>query len=60
LQLRGDGPTTVVVMVLADSALPLSSEELSVFSEPLKELPYVNVDRFLRRLGMRIPELYYD
>jgi aminoglycoside/choline kinase family phosphotransferase len=60
LRLRGAGPPSVVVMVLADSALPLSSEELSVFSEPLTELPYVNVDRFLRPLGMRIPDLYYD
>jgi hypothetical protein len=31
LRLRGAGPPSVVVMVLADSALPLSSEELSVF-----------------------------
>lgn len=60
LQLHGRGPATVVIMVLAGSGLPLSSDELSVFSEPLKELPYVNVDRFLRPLGMRIPELYYD
>ena len=63
LQLRGSRPATpatAVAMVLADSALPLSSEELSVFSEPLTELPYVNVDRFLRPLGIRIPELYYD
>lgn len=60
LRLRGRGPQSVVVMVLAESALPLSSEELSVFSEPLTELPYVNLDRFLRPLGMRIPDLYYD
>ncbi len=60
LRLRGGGPQSVVVMVLADSALPLSSEELSVFSKPLTELPYVNVDRFLRPLGIRIPDLYYD
>ncbi len=60
LRLRGGGPQGVVVMVLAESTLPLSSEELSVFSEPLTELPYVNLDRFLRPLGMRIPDLYYD
>ena len=60
LQLRGNGPATAVAMVLAGSGLPLSSDELAVFSEPLQELPYVNLDRFLRPLGMRIPELYYD
>ena len=40
------------------SALPLSSEELAVFKEPLNELPFLNVHRFLIRIGVRVPRLY--
>jgi hypothetical protein len=60
LYLEGNGPRTTVVMILSGSVLPLSSDELAVFSEPLKELPYLNVYRFLRPLGVRVPALYYD
>jgi aminoglycoside/choline kinase family phosphotransferase len=60
LYLQGRGPGTSVVMILAGSALPLSSDELAVFKEPLQELPYLNMYRFLRPLGVRVPELYYD
>jgi aminoglycoside/choline kinase family phosphotransferase len=40
------------------SVLPLSSEELAVFKEPLKELPFLNVHRFLGQIGVRVPKLY--
>jgi aminoglycoside/choline kinase family phosphotransferase len=60
LHLNGGGPATVVVMVLAGSGLSLSSDELAVFAEPLKELPYLNVYRFLQPLGVRVPAVYYD
>ncbi len=60
LHLNDGGPATVVVMVLAGSGLSLSSDELAVFAEPLKELPYLNVYRFLQPLGVRVPELYCD
>jgi aminoglycoside/choline kinase family phosphotransferase len=53
-------PPTVVAMILADRGLALSSEELAVFKEPLRELPYVNVHRCLARLGVAIPALYAD
>jgi aminoglycoside/choline kinase family phosphotransferase len=52
-------PSSVVVMELPNgSVLPLSSEELAVFKEPLKELPFLNVHRFLSRIGVRVPRLY--
>ena len=51
-------PASVIVMQLAGSSLPLSSEELAVFREPPKELPFLNVHRFLARLGVRVPVLY--
>jgi len=60
LHLQGGGPATTVVMILAGSALPLSSDELAVFKEPLQELPYLNLYRFLHPLGVRVPELYYN
>lgn len=59
--LRGPGaPATTVVMLLADRGIAMSSDELAVFAEPLRELPYVNVHRFLEELGVAIPALYVD
>lgn len=60
LHLNGGEPATVVVMILAGSGLSLSSDELAIFAEPLKELPYLNVYRFLQPLGVRVPAVYYD
>ena len=51
-------PPSAIVMELSGSSLPLSSEELAIFKEPPKELPYLNLHRFLRSLGVRVPELY--
>lgn len=56
-----DGPNTprsVVIMELSGSILPLSSEELAIFKEPPQELPFLNVHRFLSRLGVRVPAVY--
>jgi len=52
-------PTSLMAMRLpAGSALPLSSEELAVFKEELKELPFINMHRFLDRIGVRVPKIY--
>jgi len=51
-------PRSAIVMELADSSLPLSSEELAIFKEPPQELPFLNLHRFLTRLGVRVPALY--
>ncbi|HEY1235144.1 MAG TPA: phosphotransferase [Candidatus Binatia bacterium] len=58
--LRGAGaPATAIVMELpAGSALPLSSEELAVFAERPKELPFLNLHRFLSRIRVHVPKLY--
>jgi N-acetylmuramate 1-kinase len=49
----------VIIMELpAGSALPLSSEELAIFKQPPKELPFLNLHRFLSRVGVRVPRLY--
>jgi aminoglycoside/choline kinase family phosphotransferase len=54
----GDAPPTIVVMVLAGSGLPFSSEELGLFPEPLAELPFVDVHRLLTAIGAPVPEIY--
>lgn len=57
--LRGGGaPTTAVVMVLAGTGLPLSSEELAIFPEPPRELPFLDVHRLLSTIGAPVPEVY--
>lgn len=55
-----NAPATVVVMLLADRGIAISSEELAVFKSAPTELPYVNVHRFLVDLGVAVPELYLD
>ncbi|HYC00046.1 MAG TPA: phosphotransferase [Candidatus Limnocylindrales bacterium] len=52
-------PASVVIMVLQDSAVAMSSEELSVYGAGgPKELPFVNVARFLSRHTDALPVLY--
>src|SRR5439155_1739787 len=54
--LTGPGaPASAVVMILADRGIALSSDELAVLPDAPSELPYVNVHRFLARLGVAIP-----
>jgi aminoglycoside/choline kinase family phosphotransferase len=55
----GDGPEAAVVMVMPPDA-SRKSEEASK-GDPPKELPFVNVHRYLERLGVRVPRiLRYD
>ena len=51
-------PGSILVMSWNDSGLPISSEELVVFDKPPKELPFLNVHRFLERAGVRVPTVY--
>jgi N-acetylmuramate 1-kinase len=54
-----DAPPSIIVMELpAGTALPLSSEELAIFKEAPKELPFLNMHRFLSRTGVSVPQLY--
>jgi aminoglycoside/choline kinase family phosphotransferase len=59
-QLRGlRDPQSMIVMELpAGSALPLSSEELAIFKDGPKELPFLNLHRFLMSIGAKVPILY--
>lgn len=61
IYLSGPGaPATVVVMWLRDRGLSISSDELAVLPDDLKELPYVNVYRFFRQIGVDVPEIFAD
>lgn len=52
-------PQSIIIMELpAGSSLPLSSEELALFKEEPKELPFLNVHRFLTRIGAKVPIVY--
>jgi hypothetical protein len=52
-------PATLIVMLNEGSGAALSSDELGVFgSGGPKELPFVNVQRFLARLTDAVPALY--
>ena len=51
-------PRTTVIMELSGGVLPLSSEELAIFEKPPEELPFLNLHRFLSKLGVRVPALY--
>jgi aminoglycoside/choline kinase family phosphotransferase len=51
-------PASLIVMQMAGSFLPLSSEELAIFKEPPKELPFLSVHRFLSQINVRVPALY--
>ncbi len=53
-----NSPQSVIVMELAGPPLPLSSDELALFKEPPKELPFLNLHRFLKQVGVRVPDLY--
>ena len=56
----GGAPKSIVAMILADRGIAMSSDELAVFKETPKELPYLNVHRFLSRLGVAVPHVYAD
>lgn len=54
-----DAPDTLIVMVLQDAAVALSSEELGVFGKSgPKELAFVNVARFLSRHTDALPAVH--
>jgi N-acetylmuramate 1-kinase len=57
--LSDDTPASMVVMELPEgSVLPLSSDELAVFKQAPKELPFLNLHRFLSGVGVNVPKVY--
>jgi aminoglycoside/choline kinase family phosphotransferase len=58
LQGIGDPQSMIVMELPAESGLPLSSEELAIFKDGPKELPFLNLHRFLASIGVKVPRLY--
>jgi aminoglycoside/choline kinase family phosphotransferase len=59
LRLAGDGPPTAVAMVLGADRFPLGSDEIG--GRPTgRELPFVNVARYLAARGFAVPAIYAD
>lgn len=60
VQLAGNGvPPSLMAMQLPEgSGLPISSEELAVFKDAPRELPFLNVHRFLDGVGVRVPKIH--
>ncbi len=59
-QLSGGIPASLIVMELpaGSSSLSLSSEELAIFKRAPKELPFLNIHRFLSGVGVNVPKIY--
>jgi aminoglycoside/choline kinase family phosphotransferase len=52
-------PATVIAMVMEDASIALSSDELGVFGdEGPDELPFMNVQRYLRARTDAVPDIY--
>ena len=52
-------PQSIIVMELpSGTGLPLSSEELAIFKEGPRELPFLNVHRFLSSIGVKVPAIH--
>jgi N-acetylmuramate 1-kinase len=50
---------SIIAMELPPGAgLPLSSEELAIFQEQPRELPFLNVHRLLTKIGVKVPVIY--
>ncbi len=55
----GRAPESMIVMELpAGTGLPLSSEELAIFKEGPRESPFLNVHRFLSKIGVKVPAIH--
>jgi aminoglycoside/choline kinase family phosphotransferase len=51
-------PPSAIVIDLGPDDLPMYVRALSLMAEPLAEPPYVNVHRFMRSIGVAVPEIF--
>lgn len=52
------GPASAIAIDLGPDDLPLYARALKLVPEPLPEPPWLNVHRFLRKIGAAVPEIY--
>ncbi len=55
----GAAPPSAIVVDLGPDDLPLYAKALKLIAEPLPEPPYINVHRFLKSIGVAVPEIYF-
>lgn len=61
LELKGFQNPTAVVMVMGSFERAIVPEEFVEEISRFTEIPFLNIHRYLRRAGMRVPEIYgYD
>lgn len=58
VRLAGAAAPTAVLMVQSGSGLSISSDELVSISEAPQEMPFLDVQRYLRSRGIAVPEVY--
>ncbi|HJU11447.1 MAG TPA: hypothetical protein VJ728_11250, partial [Candidatus Binataceae bacterium] len=51
-------PTSAIAIDLGPDDLPPYARALKLLPEPLSEPPWLNVHRFLRRIGVAVPHIY--
>jgi len=52
------GPASAIAIDLGPDDLPLYARALQLLPEPVPEPPWLNVHRFLARIGVAVPEIY--
>src|SRR5438445_23326 len=58
LDARRDRPCSAIAVDLGPDDLPVYARALGLVPEPLTEPPWLNVHRFLVRIGAGVPEIY--
>jgi N-acetylmuramate 1-kinase len=58
VEVEGAPSPTAVVMETAGSGLSISSDELAIFGEEPREMPFLNVQRYLRAIDVAVPEVH--
>jgi len=58
LDASGRGPASAIAIDLGPDDLPQYARALKLLAEPLSEPPWLNVHRFLTRIGAAVPEIY--
>ena len=58
VRLAAPAPPTAVLMAQSGSGLSISSDELSSIVDAPKEMPFLNVQRYLQRSGVLVPDVY--
>lgn len=56
--LEGDAPATAIAVDLGPEDLPLYARTLGLVKQPLREPPFIGVQRLFASLGIAVPEIF--